>query len=195
VINIAGPEYDFGTVVFALLQECEHRRRSFDDVAAGVRDCAKEKLAAIHRAYADIGGSAPYWESLEKEVMKTVVPQYTAAAKQMNELEASGFGVWHQGDFAARLLFALIGLILGSIIIAVPFIPIVENMFAFALTAGGFVYPDIRRFLAERAYAKRMNELVEASAEYQANAKLRYLTDEDMDKMFESGPDTTHRLE
>jgi hypothetical protein len=195
VINIAGPEYDFGPVVFALLQECEHRRRSFDDVAAGVRECAKEKLATIHRAYVDIGGSAPYWASLEKEVMKTVVPQYTAAAKQMNELEESGFGVWHRGDLPARLLFALIGLVIGSIIIAIPFIPIFETMFAFALTAGGFVYPDIRRFLAERAYAKRMNELVEASAEYQANAKLRYMTDDDMNKMFEAGPDETHRLE
>ena len=149
MINIAGPEYDFGTVVFALLQECEHRRRSFDDVAAGVRDCAKEKLAAIQRAYRDIGGAQPYWDALEKEVLKTVVPQYTAAAKQMNALEGSGFGVWRGGDLPARLLFALLGLIIGSIIIAIPFIPIVENAFAFALTAGGFVYPDIRRFVAE----------------------------------------------
>ena len=195
MINICGPEYDFGTVVYALLEECEHRRRSFDDVAAGVRECAKEKLATIHRAYADIGGSAPYWTSLENEVMKTVVPQYTAAAKQMNELETSGFGLWRHGDLAARLVFALIGLIIGSIIIAIPFIPIFETMFAFALTAGGFVYPDIRRFQAERAYARRMNSLVQASTEYQQNQKLRYLTDADMNKLFEAGPDATHRLE
>lgn len=196
MINIAGPEYDFGTVVFALLQECEHRRRSFDaDVASGVRDCAKEKLATIHRAYCDAGGSQPYWEALEKEVLKTVVPQYTAAAKQMNALEASGFGVWRHGDLAARLLFALLGLLIGSIIIAIPFIPIFENMFAFALTAGGFVYPDIRRFLAERAYARHLNGLVEASTAYQQNAKLRYMTDEDFDKALEPGPDATQRLE
>ena len=195
MINIAGPEYDFGTVVFALLQECEHRRRSFDDVAGGVRECAKEKLATIHRAYCDVGGSQPYWEALEKEVLKTVVPQYTAAAKQMNALEGSGFGVWRNGDLPARLLFALLGLIIGSIIIAIPFIPIFENMFAFALTAGGFVYPDIRRFVAERSYARKLNALVEASTEYQQSAKLRYMTDEDFDKALEAGPDATHRLE
>ena len=195
MINIAGPEYDFGTVVFALLQECEHRRRSFDDVPAGVRDCAKEKLAAIHRAYCDVGGSDLYWQALEKEVLKTVVPQYTSAARQMNELEASGFGLWRHGDFTARLVFALIGLFVGSIIIAIPFIPIFENMFAFALTAGGFVYPDIRRFVAERAYARRLNALVEASAAYQESARLRYMTAEDVDKAFEAGPDATRRLE
>ena len=31
MLNIAGPEYDFGSVVFVVLEECEHRRRGFDD--------------------------------------------------------------------------------------------------------------------------------------------------------------------
>ncbi|MCU1347037.1 MAG: hypothetical protein JWO56_67 [Acidobacteria bacterium] len=188
MINIAGPEYDFGTVVFALLQECEHRRRSFENVAAGTRECVKEKLAEIYRTYAEFGGSATYWQSLEKEVLKTIVPQYIDAAEEMNELEESAFGVWRKGDLPARLVFALIGLIIGSILIAIPWIPIFETMFAFGLTAGGFVYPDVRRFVAERAYARKLNGLVVESAAYQANANLRYMTTDDVKQALLPGP-------
>jgi hypothetical protein len=187
VINIAGPEYDFGTVVFALLQECEHRRRSFDDVAAGTRACVREKLAEIQRTYAEFGGSASYWQSLEKEIMTTMVPQYVDAAAEMNALEESGFGVWRRGDLPARLLFALLGLLIGSILIAIPWIPIFETMFAFALTAGGFVYPDVRRFLAEQSYARRLNALVAESAAYQQSANLRYMTTDDVKKALQPG--------
>ena len=34
-LNIAGPEYDFGQVLYAVLQECEHRRRSLTDPEIG----------------------------------------------------------------------------------------------------------------------------------------------------------------
>lgn len=188
MINIAGPEYDFGTVVFAVLQECEHRRRSFDDVEAGARACAREKLAEIQRTYAELGGSATYWQALEKEVLQTIVPQYVDAAEGMNALEASGFGAWRGGDLAARLVFALIGLLIGSLIIAIPWIPIFEQMFAFGLTAGGFFYPDVRRFAAERSYSRRLNGLIAESAAYQAASNLRYMTTDDVKKALQPVP-------
>ena len=34
MLNLAGREYDFGPVLFAVLQECEHRRRSLPAVAS-----------------------------------------------------------------------------------------------------------------------------------------------------------------
>ena len=113
------------------------------------------------------------------------MPQYLAAARDMTELERNNFGIWRGGDLAARFTFALIGLLIGSIIIALPFIPIFEDMFAFALMAAGFLYPDLKRFMFERRYMKVLNRLVADSARYQENGKLHYMTSQDIQKAFE----------
>jgi hypothetical protein len=187
MLNIAGPEYDFGSVVYAVLQDCEHRRRAFDDdeFDTAIETCAKQKLAQIKKAYDEFGGSAVYWEALEKEVMHTAVPQYTGSALAMTQLERNGFNVWRGGDLPARLLFGLAGLIAGSIIIAIPWIPIFESVFAFALTAGGLMYPDLKRFMYERRYAVELNKMIGASAAYQQNANLHYATESDIRRSFE----------
>ncbi|HEV7425309.1 MAG TPA: hypothetical protein VGQ46_03005 [Thermoanaerobaculia bacterium] len=194
MLNIAGAEYDYAQVVYVVLQECEHHRRSFEEATFEdeVRTCANAKLAEVKAAYDEFGGSAAYWETLEKEVDEVVLPQYVAAAHEMNELEASHFHIWRGGDLGARFAFALAGLIIGSIIIALPFIPIFENLFAFGLTAVGFLYPDIKRFMTERRYMKVLNRLVTDSAAYQENSRLHYMTSHDIQKAFE--PNDPRRL-
>jgi len=189
MLNIAGPEYDYAQVVYAVLQECEHRRRSFDDASfdTEVKESAAKKLGEIKAAYDEFGGSAVYWETLEKEVGEVMLPQYIAAARDMNELEADDFGIWRAGDLGARLAFALAGLVIGSIIIALPFIPIFEEMFAFALTVFGFLYPDLKRFMMQRRYMKVLNRLVADSARYQENSRIHYMTSQDIQKAFEPG--------
>ncbi len=201
VLNIAGPEYDFGSVVFAVLQECEHRRRGFerDELEFQLKTVARRKLDEIKATFDEFGGSATYWETLEGEVLNTALPQYISDAETMNELEHSGFGVWRQGDIAARLVFALIGLLIGSVIIAIPFIPIFEAMFAFALAGAGFLYPDIQRYIAERRHARRLNHLIGESVAYQQNARLHYMTRQQIHdsfaisepKYFPEEPDST----
>ena len=84
-------------------------------------------------------------------------------------------------------MFAFIGLVAGSIIIATPWIPIFEDMFAFALTAGGFFYPDIKRYYYERQFTKLLNRLVTESARYQDNARLNYMTRREIQESFEPG--------
>lgn len=185
-LNIAGPEYDFGSVVFVVLEECEHRRRGFDDeeLEKQLMATARAKLKKIKSAYDEFGGSSSYWQSLEKEVLETAMPQYVDAAQEMNALERTNFGVWRGGDPAARFVFALGGLVLGSIIIELPFIPIFEAMFAFALTGAGFLYPDLKRFTHERRHAKMLNRLVTEAAAYQQNARLHYMTTTDIRESF-----------
>jgi len=194
MLNIAGPEYDYAQVVYAVLQECEHRRRSFADATfdTEVKECAVEKLGEIKAAYDEFGGSAVYWETLEKEVDEVMLPQYIAAARDMNELEENDFAIWRGGDLGARLAFALAGLVIGSIIIALPFIPIFEEMFAFALTVVGFLYPDLKRFMMQRRYMKVLNRLVADSARYQENSRIHYMTSQDIQKAFE--PSDSKRL-
>jgi hypothetical protein len=188
-LNIAGPEYDFGQVLFAVIQECEHRRRGIDvsEVGRSIRKIASEKLAEIKAAYDEFGGAPAYWKSLEKEVLHTALPQYIQEAATMNELELNGFGVFRKGDPAARLAYALAGLLIGSIIIALPFIPIVEDMFAFALTGGGLIYPDLVRYTYERRHARFLNGLVTAAGQYQSSADLHYMTTKDIRESFTIG--------
>ena len=60
-------------------------------------------------------------------------------------------------------------------------------MFAFALTAGGFFYPDIKRYYYERQFTKLLNRLVVESARYQDNARLSYMTRREIQESFEPG--------
>ena len=186
MLNIAGPEYDFGSVVFVVLEECEHRRRGFvdDDLKAQLLTTARAKLAKIKAAYDEFGGSPAYWQALETEVLQTAMPQYLDAAAEMNRLERSGYGVWRGGDVGARFLFALAGLLIGSMLIALPFVPIFEAMFAFALAFLGFLYPDLKRYTHERRHVRLMNRLVTEAARYQQNSQLHYMTTTEIRESF-----------
>lgn len=186
VLNIAGPEYDFGNVVYVVLEELEHRRRSLerDELELRLTEAAKAKLRQIKRAFDEFGGSPAYWTALEKEVLETALPQYTDAAEEMNALERSGYGVWRKGDPVARFVFAVAGLLIGSFIIALPFVPVFESMFAFALTAAGALLPEIKRYTHERRHFRVLNRLVNDAAGYQANAKLHYMTTDEIRESF-----------
>jgi hypothetical protein len=198
-LNIAGPEYDFGSVVFVVLEECEHRRRGFDDDDAHEQllRVARGKLANIKKAYDEFGGSPAYWKVLETEVLETAMPQYIQAARQMTALERDNFGIWRGGDPLARFAFALGGLFIGSLIIALPFIKIVEAMFAFALAGLGFIYPELKRFTHERRHFRLLNRLVADATQYQNNAKLHYMTTSEIRESFaiESGTETVAEKE
>jgi hypothetical protein len=185
MLNIAGPEFDLGNIVYVVLEECEHRRRGFDDsVDAQVRSTARARLGKIKAAYDEFGGSPAYWAAVETEVMETALPQYVAAAEEMNDLERSKFGIWRGADPLARLMFALAGLTIGGIIIALPFIPIFERLFAFALAGLGFAYPELKRWTHERRHAKALNRIVSDAARYQQNARLHYMTTNDIRESF-----------
>jgi hypothetical protein len=190
MLNIAGPEYDFAQVLYAVLQECEHRRRGLEDetLDRDLMTIAREKLGQIKAAYDEFGGGAAYWSELQREVLETAMPQYSAAAAEINFMERNGFGVFRRGDPAARFAFALIGLVVGSIIIALPWIPIVEDMFAFALTATGFFYPDIVRYTVERRHAQLLNRLIADAGRYQSTKRLHYMTTKQIRESFTPGP-------
>ena len=140
MLNIAGPKFDFANVLYAVLEECEHRRRSFerDQLEYGLKTAAKEKLAEVRALYDEYGGGAGYWKELQKEGLETAMPQYIQAAKEINEQERSGFGVWRGGDVGARFAFALAGLVIGSLIVALPFIPIVSRSMTYCTVPSAF---------------------------------------------------------
>ena len=179
MLNLAGSSYDFGNVSFVVLQECEHKRRALlpNEAEARLKEIARAKLAEIHESYVELGGAEAYWQSLEREVIETTLPQYIPAAVEQTRLEKSNYDLWRHGDPAARFLFALLGLIVGGLIIKAPFIPIVEDTFAFLLAAGGFLYPEIKRTYFDFRHSRTLNRLIVQAEKYQKNQRLHYVSE------------------
>jgi hypothetical protein len=179
MLNLAGPSYDYGNVLFAVLQECEHQRRALlpNEAAARLAEIAREKLAAIRASYEERGGTPGYWSRLEREVLATALPQYVPAALEQNRLEKTRYDLWRQGDPAARALFGLLGLVLGGLIIAAPFIPIFEDTFAFLLTLAGLLYPEIKKGFHDIRHAQLLNRLIKQAERYQKSEPAQYVTE------------------
>ncbi|MEO8382195.1 MAG: hypothetical protein ABI779_21215 [Acidobacteriota bacterium] len=186
MLNIAGPEYDFGSVVFVVLEECEHRRRGFeaDGLDAHLRATAKAKLGKIKAAYDEFGGSPVYWKALETEVLETALPQYIEAAREMNALEHARYDIWRGGDPLARFAFAVGGLLLGYAMVFIPYVRMFEALFAISLATMGFFYPEIKRWTHDRRHTRVLNRLVAEAARYQQNARLHYMTTTDIRDSF-----------
>jgi hypothetical protein len=180
MLNLAGREYDFGPVLFTVLQEGEHRRRSLpaDDAEAAVKlsEIARQKLAEIEPCYQEAGGTPGYWRELETEVLETALPQYAMAAAAQTRLELASYGLWRQGDPVSRLALGLAALAVGGLIVKAPFIPIFENAFAFALAGAAFFYPEIKRLVFDWRYSRLLNRLVVQAETYQ-HRQLPYVSE------------------
>jgi hypothetical protein len=184
MLNLAGSSYDYGNVLFAVLQECEHKRRALlpNEAEARLREIAREKLALIREGYEELGGTPDYWQELEREVLETALPQYVPAASEQNRLEKTGYDVWRQGDPAARALFGLLGLVLGAVIIALPWIPIFEDAFAFLLAALGIFYPEIKKAYFDVGHSRLLNRLIVQAEKYQREEAGRYVSEARLQK-------------
>lgn len=184
MLNVAGPSFDFGNVLFAVLQECEHARRALlpNEAHGRLIETARRKLAEIHESYLENGGTPAYWEELEREVLETSVPAYIPDAIEQTRLEKSGYDVWRRGDAAARALFALGGLTLGGLIVAAPFIPIWEDAFAFVLAVGGLLYPEIKQLVADFRHSRLLNRMIAGAEKYQNNTQIHYVSEARLEK-------------
>lgn len=178
MLNLAGSSYDFGNVLFAVLQECEHRRRALPPEKAeeGLMDLARRKLGEIRESYEEAGGSAPYWETLEGEVLATAMPQYIPRAIEQTRLEEKGYDVWRKGDPLARLVFGLLGLIVVALIMAIPPNPIVERGFAFLVAAAGFLYPELKKGFHDYRFSRFLNRLIVKAEKYQKDGRIHYVS-------------------
>lgn len=179
MLNLAGPSYDYSNVLFVVLQECEHQRRALlpNEAEARLREIARAKLAEIRESYEECGGTAGYWQNLEREVLETALPQYGPAAVEQSRLEKSNYDLWRQADPAARAAFGLLGLLIGGLIIAIPWLPIFEDAFAFVLAAAGFLYPEIKKMAFDFRHARLLNRLIAQAEKYQKDERIHYVSD------------------
>src|SRR5215475_2971361 len=127
-------EFDVANMVHAVLADCEHRRPAVaGNFAKAMEESARQKLETSRAAFVEAGGDPKYWKTVEDEVLRTALPQYIRIAEEQNRLQGNHYDVWRNGDLAARAAFALGGLIVGGIIVALPFIPIYIDAFSFFL--------------------------------------------------------------
>jgi hypothetical protein len=188
MLNLAGPAYDLGEVLFAVLQECEHARRAFapDEAPERLRETARAKLGEIRESYEESGGTEGYWRLVEREVMETALPQYVPAAIEQTRLEAGHYDLWRRGDPLARAAYGLLGLVIGGLIIALPWIPRIENTFAFFLAVAGLLYPEIRKIFFDHRHSRLLNRLIVQAEKYQKNRPVQYVTEAQLQEELEA---------
>lgn len=179
MLNLAGSSYDFGNVLFAVLQECEHARRGLlpNEAEARLKEIARRKLREVRASYEELGGTPAYWQALEREVLETAMPQYIPAAVAQTRLEKTGYGVWRQGDPAARILFGMAALLVGALLIAVPPNLLAERGFAFLLAVAGFLYPEIKQAYFDFRHSRLLNRLIVQAEKYQKNSRIHYVSE------------------
>ncbi len=177
MLNLVGTSYDYGSVTFAVLQECEHRRKSLLDAEAPalLQAIARRKMSELEAGFKEGGGDPLYWQGLQSEMLENVMPRYIPSAIEQTRLERSHFDVWRTGDLVARSAISLAMLMLGGLIIWLPFIPIFEDAFAFFLALAGWFYPELKRLLFEYRHSRFLNAVVAAGTKYQKLLDKEYL--------------------
>ena len=178
MINLAGSSYDFGNVVFAVLQECEHRRRGLvaSEAPNRLMELARRKLGEIRESYLEAGGGAPYWQALEREILESAMPQYIPRAIEQSRLEQTNYDLWRRGDPLCRMLLGLAGLVIGGLIVAAPFIPIWWDTFAILLAGSGFFYPEVKKAAFDYRHSRFLNKLIVDAEKYQKNPRLHFIS-------------------
>jgi cytochrome P450 len=102
----------------------------------------------------------PHWQRARAVVQDALLPRYARLAETENAAAARDYGMWRGGDLVARASFALAGLVLGAIAVAVPWIPVQEKWLPWALFVLGPFLPDAYSWWYRRQHRKRLEGLV-----------------------------------
>lgn len=158
-------KYSLAAVAQHLLAVFEVRRPGFTRWDADTHErLSREADAALQqmeKQCRELGiDDVPHWQRASAVVHDALLPRYERLAEAENAAAARDYGMWRGGDLVARAAFALCGLVLGAIAVAVPWIPIYEKWFPWALFVLGPFVPDAYSWWYHRRYRKRLEALV-----------------------------------
>jgi hypothetical protein len=153
-------EFSGRRVATEVLAHLERRRDEILAHDAIVRAEVEHALLPIRDAYRESGLPAPYFAALEKEVREVIPLRWRTAARDFTALEKRSFGSWRGGDVYSRVVYVILGLVVGGLCVKAPFIPLWDKWFPFALAAGGWWLPDAQAAWHRRQYARRLGALV-----------------------------------
>jgi hypothetical protein len=123
---------------------------------------AEEALAQMEKQSQELGVDSPrHWKRAREVVESVLLPRYLALAKAENEAAAKDYDLWRGGDLVARGAFALAGLVLGALMVWIPWIPVYEKWVPWALFVLGPFLPDAYLAWYRRRHGKKLEALVE----------------------------------
>ncbi|MFL5294389.1 MAG: hypothetical protein ACJ79U_22950 [Myxococcales bacterium] len=134
----------------------------FDGEALGLfRREAEEALERMEQQSRELGFEDPkHWKRARDVVETVLLPRYLKLAKSENEAAAEEYGLWRGGDLVARGAFALAGLVLGALMVWIPWIPVYEKWLPWALFVLGPFLPDAYLWWYRRKHEKKLDALV-----------------------------------
>src|SRR2546423_2254576 len=158
-------KYSLAAIAQHLLSVFEVRRPGIArwDADTDERLCreAESALRQMERQCSELGvDDPPHWERARAVVRDVLLPRYERLAEAENSAAARDYGMWRGGDLVARASFALCGLVLGAIAVAVPWIPVQEKWVPWALFVLGPFLPDAYSWWYRRQHRKRLEGLV-----------------------------------
>ena len=124
-------------------------------------------------------------ETLRSEIdtliRKVVVPAYTRLVRQYTPRERNDFYLLRPDLHGLeRAGWALAGVLLGTFVILVPFIPLWSKEWILPFMLVGLFFPNIRRYLAIGRYERELNELVQRTARELERIDVAYLANGDL---------------
>jgi hypothetical protein len=153
-------EFAARRVVREIIEHLERRRADIAGDEAAVRREMERALVPLREAYKESALPPAYFAALEQELGDVVPTRWREVAASFTAVERKGFGSWRGGDVYARVAYVFIGLLVGGLCVKLPFIPIWEKWFPFALAGGAWWLPDAQAAWHRRSYARRLGEIV-----------------------------------
>jgi hypothetical protein len=159
-------KYGFAAIGEHLVSLFEVRRPAiarFDAEAVSLfRREADGALAQMEQQSRELGFDHPrHWARAREMVENVLIPRYFKLAQSENEAAAKEYGLWRGGDLVARGAFALVGLVLGALLVWIPWIPVYEKWIPWALFVLGPFLPDAYLWWYRRKHERKLLALVE----------------------------------
>jgi hypothetical protein len=122
---------------------------------------AEEAILQMEKQCRELGiDDSGHWKRAREVVESVLLPRYLKLAKSENEAAAVEYGLWRGGDLVARGAFALCGLVLGALMVWIPWIPVYEKWVPWALFVLGPFLPDAYFWWYRRKHEKKLEALV-----------------------------------
>src|SRR5882724_818950 len=135
--HMYGERYALPFLAGVLISSAERRRPGLGPWSPAVRDDLQRaftaELAELKRGFFEVFDDQLYWEKVEKTLSEVCFARYCALAERQTALELSHYGVWRGGDLVARATYTFAGLLVGVLMVKIPFIPIPPTWDLFAL--------------------------------------------------------------
>ena len=180
-----------GGFVDSLIQTFENCRAALPDTADTAeaerffREIYQKELPRLAEM---IGTLAPdlsrsraeaFYREVDGLIGKVVIPAYTRLAAGFTPRERNDFFLLKDNLHGIeRAAWTVAGMALGGLVIWAPFIPLWSKEWVIPFMIGGFLFPNLRRYLAFRRFERDVNRIVaNADSEIQ-RMNMAYLTSE-----------------